>query len=222
MSYTLLSLSLFIAIIDWFAVVKGWKNIEYIAKPAVMLALLVWLGSVGGFHGPMTWFTLGLAASLAGDIFLMLPREQFIPGLVAFLLAHLSYLIGFNATLPPLNLASLAILLIVGVTTARLYGTLSSGLESSGQSKLKGPVLAYSIVISLMLVSALLTLVRPEWTEGSAWLASAGALLFFLSDSLLAWNKFVQPIRHGRLAVMVTYHLGQILITLAAATHFLK
>jgi uncharacterized membrane protein YhhN len=51
-------------------------------------------------------------------------------------------------------------------------------------------------------------------------LASLGAMLFFLSDGFLAWDKFVSPFRHGDLMVIVNYHLGQILIILGAAIHF--
>jgi uncharacterized membrane protein YhhN len=53
-------------------------------------------------------------------------------------------------------------------------------------------------------------------------LACLGAASFFMSDTLLAWNKFVTPISKGSLKVMVTYHLGQILIALGAATQFMK
>ena len=99
MPTTLLLIALLFAILDWIAVVKELKTLEYIAKPAVMLALLAWLWSVSGFRGGLFWFGLGLFFSLLGDIFLMLPRERFIPGLVSFLLAHLAYVIGFTRSL---------------------------------------------------------------------------------------------------------------------------
>jgi hypothetical protein len=43
-----------------------------------------------------------------------------------------------------------------------------------------------------------------------------------VSDSFLAWNKFVAPLPYGRLRVIVSYHVGQVLIVLGAALHFLK
>ncbi len=82
-------------------------------------------------------------------------------------------------------------------------------------------MLAYTIVLSLMLFSALLTFVRPAWSPGGALLVGLGAVLFYLSDSLIAWTKFVSPLRHGELLVMITYHLGQVMITLGAALNFL-
>jgi uncharacterized membrane protein YhhN len=222
MPYFFLALALLIAILDWIAVARSWKSLEYFAKPGVMLALLAWLWQVGGFQGQMLWFAAGLLFSMAGDIFLMLPREQFIAGLVAFLLAHLCYLGGFNPTLPPLNLLSLVLALIVAITAAQIFRRVAGGLDTSGQSALKLPVLVYTIVISLMLLSALLTLLRPEWLPVPALLVSAGAMLFFLSDTFLAWNKFVTTLPNGKLRVIITYHMGQILIVLGAALHYLR
>jgi len=220
MSFTFLLLSLLIALLDWLAVARHWKPLEFVAKPGVMLALLAWLYSTTELRGQSAWFALGLVFSLLGDVFLMLPREQFIAGLVAFLLAHLAYLIGFNPTFPPINLASLILAVLVGATVTRVYRLIVAGLLTSGQGHLKIPVLVYSAVISLMLLSALYTLVRPEWSEGAAWLASSGAMLFFLSDTILAWNKFVHPLSNGRLLTMITYHLGQALIVVSVTYQF--
>jgi uncharacterized membrane protein YhhN len=221
MSYYFFFLALIIAVLDWIAVARKWKRIEYFAKPATMLALLAWLGVNNGFQGSMLWFALGLLFSLGGDIFLMLPREQFIPGLVSFLIAHICYLIGFNSANPVYNAASLILLVVVMFTGYLVYRRVALGLQASGQSKLKLPVLVYSIVISLMLFSALSTLIQPDWRIYAAVFASSGALLFFISDTTLALNKFVSPIPKARVITMVTYHLGQILIVLGAALRFL-
>lgn len=225
MSAFLLLLALALAALDWLAVEKGWKRLEYVAKPGVMLALLAALLQAGGtaaLAGPAGWFAAGILLSLAGDVFLMLPRERFVAGLAAFLLAHLAYLAGFNPTLPPLNLASGILALLVALVGVQLYRRIAAGLDASGHPGLKTPVLVYSIAISLMLLAALLTLVRQEWEAGPALLAGGGALLFFISDLTLAWNKFVAPLPAGRLRVHITYHLGQALIVLGAAAHFMS
>jgi len=223
MNTTLLFIALVLAILDWVAVVIQWKPLEFIAKPGTMVALLAWLWVVSGFRDGLVWFAVGLVFSLAGDVFLMLPREQFIAGLVSFLMAQIAYIIGFNTAPPPINLASLILAGLVLLTGLQIYRRVGTSLESSGQSSLKAPVLVYSIVISLMLLSALLTLVRPEteWPAGTALLVSGGALLFFVSDTTLAWNKFVASLKRGKLVVIVTYHLGQGLIVLGAALKFL-
>jgi len=218
---TFFFLWLTIAVVDWIAVAKDWRKIDYFVKPGAILALLLWLALSGGLGGHLTWFALGLVCSLVGDVFLMLPRERFVAGLVAFLLAHLAYLVGFNPSLPPLNLASLILAPVPFVIASQIYRRIARGLEAGGQGRLKLPILAYMIVISLMLLSALLTLVRPEWSAVAALSASGGALLFMLSDTLLAWNKFVAPLRHNRVLVRMSYHLGQLLITLGAMLHFL-
>jgi uncharacterized membrane protein YhhN len=219
----LLLFGLLVAALDWLALARRIKWLEYLAKPGAMLVLIAWLWLVTGFQGAMLWFGLGLVFSLAGDIFLMLPEERFIPGLVAFLLAHVAYIIGFNQIPPPLTLASLVVLLVVALPAVQIFRRLRDGLARLGKTRLQLPVLLYSLVIGLMLVSALLTLVQPDeiWSPGPALLAAAGALLFFLSDTLLAWNKFIAPLPGGRTLVHMTYHLGQYALILGVAANFL-
>jgi uncharacterized membrane protein YhhN len=220
MYYEFLIIILVVAAVDWLAVGKGWKKLEYFAKPGTMVALLVWLWLVGATEGPIIWFVLGVLSSLAGDVFLMLPNEKFLAGLVTFLLAHIAYIIGFNTTLPPLNIYSLFLLVLVVFIFWRVYTPIAEGLDSRGERNLRIPVLIYAIVISLMLYSAWLTLIRPNWSIETAISCAVGATLFFLSDTMIAWDRFITPIAHRGLKVMVTYHLGQIGIIVGAATHF--
>jgi uncharacterized membrane protein YhhN len=72
-----------------------------------------------------------------------------------------------------------------------------------------------------MVYSALMTWYRAGWSPSAAASASLGALLFFASDSMLAWDRFLNPLPHARLRVMLTYHLGQIGIILGAMLHTL-
>ena len=192
MTFTFLWIALVVAIIEWVAVAKQWKSLEYAAVPGVTLALLAWLYSVSGWRGHLVWFAIGLALSLAGDVLLVLPKEQLIAGLVAFLLVQVAYLVGLNDTPPPVNLASIAIAVLVGATALRIYRGIAAGLVASGHHSLKMPVLAYVSAISLMLISALLTMVRSEWMAGAAWLMGTGAILFFLSDTMLGCRPGVR------------------------------
>ncbi len=221
MPVTFLVIALIIAVIDWIAIARGWRKVEYFAKPGVMIALLAWMWQIGGFQGRLAWFSTGLLLSMVGDILLMLPRERFIPGLVFFLLAHVAYLLGFNTAPPPLTVAGLILVILVVITSGQVGRRILAGLARAGQHKLKIPIIIYAAVISLMLISALVTLTRREWAILPAFLASGGALLFYLSDTFLAWNRFVDPLPYGRLRVMVSYHLGQALIVLGAALRFL-
>lgn len=220
MSYSFLIIVLLIAITNWIAVEKKWKIVEYITKPGTMIALLVWLGLNDALGGSMIWFTLGAIFSLAGDILLILPREQFVAGLVSFLLGQLAYIIGFFSDPPVFNFIGVVLALIFTANVVWIYRHLAVGLEAKGERRLKAPVLIYSIVITIMVFSALMTLTNPNWGTLEALLVSAGAILFYLSDTLLAWNRFVAPIPHSGLVVMITYQLGQIGILTGAATFY--
>ena len=109
--------------------------------------------------------------------------------------------------------AGASLLLIAGIGAGGFFivRTIRRGLlrRASGR-KLRLAVVLYGSVISLMLLSTLFTLLRPEWPPRSALLACVGGALFVFSDSLLAFDRFVQRLPHGRFWVMLTYHLGQI------------
>jgi uncharacterized membrane protein YhhN len=211
-----------VAVVDWIAVAKGWKKVEYIAKPWTMAALFLVLALVGRFSSlPLIFFGLGVLFSLAGDVFLMFSDRWFIPGLVAFLLAHVAYIAGFNIPLPVVSPTwALIVALVLAFSAARLLRPIVAGLAAKGQRKLIAPVVGYGMVITLMLLSAMLTLFRLEWQAIPAALVSVGAMLFFYSDAILAWIKFVAPIKNGRMMNMITYHLGQIALIAGVLIQF--
>jgi len=213
-----------VAVVDWIAVAKGWKQVEYVAKPWTMAALFLVLALVGRFSSlPLIFFGLGILFSLAGDVFLMFSDRWFIPGLVSFLLAHVAYIAGFNLPLPVVSPTwALIVALVLAFSAARLLRPIVAGLAAKGQRKLIGPVVVYGVVITLMLLSAMLTLFRPEWKAPPAALVSIGAMLFFYSDAILAWIKFVAPIKNGRMMNMITYHLGQIALIAGVLIQFTR
>lgn len=233
MTYYPLILVLILAIVDWIAAERKIKPLEYFAKPATMLALLWWVWQSVGMGGSMLWFTIGMIFCLIGDVFLMIPRNMFIFGLVSFLIGHTFYILGLNNTPPFINMVGLFLLLVLEKPLAIivllfllicliwLYHKLSVGLAARGLKKLKIPVFIYAIVISLMAYSALMTWYRAGWPITAALSASIGALLFYISDSILGWDRFYKPISHARLRTMVTYHLGQIGIITGAMMYAL-
>ena len=206
------AVALILAGIEWLAVARGWRRLEYVAKPATLVAVILaaWLLTRGPHDVWMARFFLpGLVLSLVGDIFLLLPGGRFfMAGLVSFLLAHLCYIVGLNPTLPPWP--ALAYLLVVGVIGLPLIRGILSGLRRQNQTALTIPMVIYGLALSLMLVSALATLFRPEWTPFRRGMVIAGASLFYASDTMLAWNRCAAPLSQCRLWVMITYHLGQI------------
>jgi uncharacterized membrane protein YhhN len=197
---------------DWAAVAKGWKRIEFFEKPFTMVLLFCYLAAAGGFSSlPLISFGIGVVFSLTGDIFLLLSNRWFTAGLAAFLLAHISYIIGLNTPFGSTSpLWALVIGIILALSAARILRPILAGVREKGLQKLVIPVAAYGMVITIMLLSAILTIYRVEWKTSSSGLVSLGAILFYFSDIILAWNKFVKPIRNGRVVNMIAYHLGQI------------
>ncbi len=218
---TTLGIPILLALADWLSVARGWRIVEFVAKPATLLALLVWFASTSGYSGTALAFEIGLGFSLLGDIFLMLAKPGlFLPGLIAFLSAHIAYIIALNVTLPPPSLATLLIALIIICPGLFLYKRIASGLvRRQAPASLRMGVFVYSLAISFMAFSALVTLARPRaiWPLPAALLTALGGLLFYTSDTILAFNRFVSPISNGRLWNMITYHLGQILLTVGIA-----
>ena len=219
MTYYPLIIVLVLAVMNWIAVYKRSKTLEYIFKPATMLALLFLIWQSVGFGGSMLWFTIGVVFCMAGDVFLMIPRDLFIFGLISFLLGHIAYIIGLNNQPPYFNLWGAALIVLLGIYIWWLYPKLVAGLNSRGKGGLRIPVLIYALVISMMVYSAGMTWTRSGWQVQAALSVSLGAVLFFISDSILAWDRFINPFANARLKTMVTYHLGQIGIILGAILH---
>lgn len=216
----LIILALIFAGLESLALWKGWRKLEYVAKPAVMVCLFIWLYTTAGLQSTLLWFGIGILFSLAGDIFLIFIDRFFMFGLIAFLLGHIAYLIGFNIPFPEtLGVWAFAISVVIGLSAVRLIRRIVAGVRTK-QKRLVVPVIVYSTVITLMLLSALLTLFRPEWASTPAYLVSFGAFLFYLSDIILAWNRFVAPIQNSRLLNIGIYHLAQIIIVVGVALQF--
>jgi uncharacterized membrane protein YhhN len=216
-----------IAALDWVAVARGWKKVDYLAKPACMLILLGLLMVVASSGSlPLICFTLGIFFSLIGDIFMMISHARFsngwfIPALIAFLLANLSYISGLNMPLPNgSTIWSLGMAVVLALTAARILRRIIAGVRLKGLKRLVFPVGLYGMVITLMLLSALLTLSSSVWKASASGLVALGAVLFYFSDVLLAWNKFVTPVRFGRLANMIPYHLGQLALVAGVILQF--
>jgi uncharacterized membrane protein YhhN len=215
--------------LDWLAVARCWKKVEFIAKPATMLALLGLLVMVGGFHSlPLICFALGIFFSLAGDVFLLVSYARFserwfFMGLAAFLCAHISYIVGLNTPLPNVSpIWSLGLAVILALGAARILRRIIDGVRKKGLPRLVRPVSVYGMIITLMVLSALLTLNNASWKTSAGGLVALGAILFYFSDILLAWNKFVNPIKNGRLANMILYHLGQAALVAGVLIQFTK
>jgi uncharacterized membrane protein YhhN len=202
------------AVVDWVVIGldrPGTPAIERVAKPAALLALLgaalAWPAGAGD-AAVRSLLLVALAASLAGDL-LLLGSGRFVAGLVAFLIAHLAYVVAFTR-LPgsvPWVVAGAIVAAVVVATVGRVL------VRAARRMGLAAPVGAYLVVICTMAIAA---------TRTGLPAAIVGAWLFVASDAMLAWGRFGTPASGGskgptrlRVAVMVTYHLGQALLVLA-------
>lgn len=207
---------------DWLAVWHGWHKLSCLAKPGALLALLIWFGTAGRFQGDLLWFGAGFFLSLLGDVFLLLSHRFFVFGLGAFLLAHLAFIYAFYRPLPGFSIPLGMLAVLIALLWMLLYGRLRRVLRQPGaHAKMRVPVGVYSLAIAFMLFSALLTLWRADWSFPANGLAAAGGLLFFCSDTLLAFDRFDRPIPHARFWVRVNYHLAQAALAAGALLHHL-
>ena len=219
--YLWLALALTFTLLEAIAVSKNLGQLEYIAKPAVMVFLFLWLYTTTGLQGNTLWFGLGILLSLAGDVLLMISLDRlFLPGLAAFLIAHLSYITGFRAELTTFSVWSLILLVFIAINVSRLIRRIVGVMRASGENHLVLPVIVYGTVISIMLFAAMSTLSNLSWTPLAAFFVSAGALLFAASDVILAWMKFVAPLKNGRVWNIALYHLGQIGLIAGVVSQF--
>ncbi len=229
--YLILVIGLGLALINWIGEVFKNRWLIYFTKPSVMVCIIAWMSLQMIFNDfavkevmfPVLWFLIGMVACLFGDVFLMGPDTFFIPGLLSFLVAHIFFILGFGQVLPKMEyiVPGLVILGIVLLVSSRIFYELSKGLEKSSKTRMKLPIGIYSIVISIMLYAAMLTLMDREWNYKAALLVAFGALFFYISDVLNAWIRFVGSIKWGGGKVMVTYHLAQFAIAAGAVLHYI-
>jgi uncharacterized membrane protein YhhN len=186
---------------------RGPRWLVYVWKPTATVVIL----TVAALGSPelgryQVLVVMGLLASVAGDVLLMLPGDRFTAGLTSFLGAHLAYLGAF--AIAPAGAAAwlmLAALVVIGGTVLRVLWP--------GLGRLRVPVSSYVVVILAM-----------GWMATTRWLrlpsaataaAAGGALLFVLSDTLLALDRFRGRFALARTWVLGTYYVAQSLIALS-------
>jgi len=186
-------------------------SLIYISKPLLMPCLMIYFyQSVTKKDCLITKILLiSLFFSFLGDVFLMLPIDAFIFGLASFLVAHILYITAFwkeNNGFPETNLKTvLTRLMILLFPASILFAEMQKNLGN-----LILPVVIYILVIETMGLTAWL---RREYQSLNAYfLTFLGAILFIISDSTIAINKFIQPFAFARIITMLTYIAGQFLI----------
>lgn len=189
--------------------VLGLRPLVLVFKPATTLLIIAWAWPRGAdVPAVRRWVRAGLVLSLAGDVFLMWPRQGFLPGLVSFLLAHLAYIVAFTRRV------RLAAKPSPFVAYALIAAALLSQLWPGVPEALRLPVLAYVACLATMAAQAAVLWLATRGTAGEmlARNAALGGVLFMASDALLAFNKFNAPVPLAGLWILATYWLAQGLI----------
>jgi len=190
----------------------------YVAKPLIAISLIVYfLSATWKFeNGLMKIIARALTFSWLGDVVLMFEsfnKNIFLIGLVSFLFAHLIYINFFSIVRAgeKIKLKTGLILLVVVYYSGLIF------LLFNDLHEMKIPVLGYGIVISVMFLLALHMLFIKNKEAGKMMML--GALLFVASDSILAINKFYESFEFAGIAIMLTYGIAQLLITLGAVRY---
>lgn len=212
-------LFLIVFVVELFSIYTDNNSLRMISKPLIIPVLAVWLivstQLKGRFHKNIF---IGLIMAWFGDILLMFDSQSemyFIFGLIAFLFCHIFYIRAFlldHKSNP--NQKNPYFFISLGVFSV-ICGTLFFYL----QPKLGGmqfPVLIYAIVISIMAIMAVNRYRKVNFY--SFKLILFGAVLYLISDSTLACNKFGSALPYAGLIIMSTYMLAQWLIVYGTIT----
>jgi uncharacterized membrane protein YhhN len=219
--YLWLILAITFAFLEAIVVSKNRQRLEYIAKPAVMISLFLWLYTTTGLQDNAFWFGLGIVFSLLGDVLLMISLERmFLLGLLAFLFAHVFYITGLREELGTITAWSLILAVFIAINAGRLLRRIVGAMRAKGENSLVLPVIVYGTVITVMLYAAMSTIYDPAWKTSASFFVSVGAFLFCASDAILAWNRFVSPVKNGRVWNIALYYLGQIGLVAGVISQF--
>ncbi len=192
-----------------------------IAVKSLIIPLLIWLylrftrGHWNRFH---SLIIIALVFSWLGDVTLQLTqfREScFMIGVGSFLIAQLLYALAFFTTPGKNILVFRKVYLIIPVI---LYGLGILWLLNDSLGDMRLPVTIYTVVIMTMLLAAINR--EKKVNRQSFLLVLAGAIIFVVSDSILAINKFAQPFELGRIASMTSYITAQYLIAIGCTRQF--
>ena len=205
--------------------VRGTHGLVYFCKPLMMLVLSSWFYFNSRRVGDR--FTLlvqaGLLFSLMGDVALMLQHRDefnFLIGLSAFLIAQLCYAMAFLHNIVEAGQARGVLISTLIAVSLLTYGYFfASTILPAVEETITIPVTIYAIAITVMGVTASFRLGRTFLR--SFLFTMAGALCFILSDSLLATNRFLNPMDHAKWSVLLTYATAQVLIISGALMHVL-
>ena len=179
-------------------------SLAFFTKPFITISLaVVYLSSVKKAN---FWYVSALFFSFWGDTFLLFKEEFFLLGLVSFLIAHFLYIKISSGYLMKVGFLKM---LTTSIPFVLAFGSVVFLIKDNLEEMLI-PVIIYGIVISAFGVITLLNYSKEKNTA-NLWLF-LGALIFIVSDSILAINKFYEAREFYGLCIMLTYIIAQYLI----------
>ena len=184
------------------------EEIARVLKPFLLPLLLVAVYFTEGFTTKKILLT-ALLFSWIGDIILLFADKgeiYFILGLVAFLVSHVFYIVLLSKqTISKTISNKLSFVAGIGLILLYFFGMITTLGPKLGP--LTVPVVVYAVVISTMLFFALKG--SYQWKSIPYHFVLIGAVFFISSDSILAFNKFYQPIPYASFLIMITYLAAQ-------------
>lgn len=202
-TFALVAVALYIVglILDMF-----WLRVGVKAFP--ILALITWVQANAPKTRFSTFLTAGLALCVVADILLEFRDTLFLPGVAVFLLGHIAYIVAFVGNEKRLGLHLALPFAFWGIT---LFTILQPGL-----GKMLIPVGIYAAAICIMMWRASVRIGAGGRVGLEPWLTLAGAVAFALSDSMIALDRFHEPINGARFPIILLYWGGQFLIARSA------
>ena len=203
----LLRIFILLSIIYLASIFSDSANLEFYLKPLLLLPLIIAAFISTNFKNKII-LALALTFSWIGDVLLLYVFKDaiyFIFGLIAFLIAHIFYIVLFTKELKKSSKGiewRKAGLVIIAIYLIGLLVILIPHLGG-----LTIPVIIYATVISTMLYMAYL--LSFQWSKPASIYLLSGAVSFILSDSILAFNKFYQPVPLSGFLIMATYLYAQ-------------
>jgi len=198
----------------------GWLNM--ISKPLLMITLAAYYYFTSEKRSslPGKLIFMALLFSWLGDCLLMLQQiieGAFVYGLSAFLLAHVFYMFVFKNSQFETQSKDYKSFITTRIGFLLFIGSALIYMLFPFLNELAIPVILYTLVITAMAIFALLR--RGKTVEKSFIMVYSGALLFIMSDAMIAIDKFMSPIVQARLLIMATYISAQFLIVKGILAH---
>ncbi|MCG3167352.1 MAG: hypothetical protein POELPBGB_03142 [Bacteroidia bacterium] len=187
--------------------------LRYIVKPTLMIVLSLYFyqESKPDISPFAKKILAALVFSWGGDVFLMFP-DYFLPGLISFLIAHVFYILAFTENVHRASERRSAVNILLLAFPFLFFSSVLFSFLLPNLGEMTLPVGVYTSVITVMGISAA---IRPPGVGKQSYvMVLSGAVIFMLSDSTIALNKFMYngELPYARIVIMVTYLLAQYLI----------